>query len=180
MRSMLDAFEKSSSLRGETFWLAYTCDACVSQLFRAMDAGEVEQEFGDVVALRIKYMDALIAVDIRNPVNSRAEKGDYLFESGRYEEAIKAYEYALEAKPTSYLSCLNIAKCYLSLQQFESVLEFCARVHPPMSTVTLSPILKPRHWRASVGMKRPWKKLRNTSAMACLLIQLEKFSPTPT
>lgn len=53
------------------------------------------------------------------------EKGNELYEEGKYAEALSAFEEFLRLNPKAYLARLNIYNCYRELGEYEKAIEQC-------------------------------------------------------
>ena len=74
-------------------------------------------EFGKNRPIEIR-MEKIEGLAITDAIKEELVKGNALFDEGKYEEAIAAYEVILTASPEAYIVYKNIGNCYFQMQRY--------------------------------------------------------------
>ncbi len=77
------------------------------------------------VEVNLKKVEGLV---ITKDIEQELVKGNKLFEEGKYEEAVKAYEKILEEFPDVYIVNKNIGNCYFKQEKYEKAEEYYRKV----------------------------------------------------
>jgi tetratricopeptide (TPR) repeat protein len=76
--------------------------------------------------VRLKPIKGLV---VKSDVVSELEKGDRLYSEKKFEEALAAFQSALQKSPDLYIIKMNIGNCYFGLQNYEKALENYLQVY---------------------------------------------------
>jgi tetratricopeptide (TPR) repeat protein len=76
--------------------------------------------------VRLKPIKGLV---VKSDVVSELEKGDRLYSEKKFEEALAAFQSALQKSPDIYIIKMNIGNCFFALQNYEMALENYLQVY---------------------------------------------------
>lgn len=77
------------------------------------------------IEVTMKKAEGLVVTD---DLKENFEKGNMLYEEGKYEEAIEVFKRIIEAFPDAYIINMNIGNCYFQMEDYSQAEEYYLKV----------------------------------------------------
>ena len=73
-------------------------------------------------------LEEVEGIVLTEELKEKLEAGNNLFDEGKYEQAVQAYQKLLEDNPDVYVVNLNVGNCYFQMEQYEKAVEYYQKV----------------------------------------------------